>query len=189
VRLETIPSTGIAQAFSYTPDNAGAQPALAELSARAHRRRAVDEFRFRRPASSPSARRRDTSSRIRDICVEPQSATKTPGISCFATVHQVRRLAANTFPAHAGQTVWELPAGTDFDDSVLRFWQPHPQRNPDKWFWSPARRMPGSDSSTLLMVKMSGGILFQRSGQISDRGWPRPFQPGWHRRSLGQATG
>jgi len=36
---------------------------------------------------------------------------------------------------------------------------------------------------------MSGGILFQRSGQISDRGWPRPFQPGWHRRSLGQATG
>ena len=28
------------------PDNAGAQPALAELSARAHRRRAVDEFDF-----------------------------------------------------------------------------------------------------------------------------------------------
>jgi hypothetical protein len=43
-------------------------------------------------------------------------------------------------------------------------------------------------SSTILMVKMSGGILFQRSGQISDRGWPRPFQPGWHRRSLGQAS-
>ena len=87
-----------------------------------------------------------------DICVEPQSATKTPGISCFATVHQVRRLAANTFPAHAGQTVWELPAGTDFDDSVLRFWQPHPQRNPDKWFWSPARRMPGSDFITALRL-------------------------------------
>ena len=46
MRLETIPSTGIAQAFSYTPDNAGAQPALAELSARAHRGRAVDEFDF-----------------------------------------------------------------------------------------------------------------------------------------------
>ena len=36
----------VAEAQVGVPDNAGAQPALAELSARAHRRRAVDEFDF-----------------------------------------------------------------------------------------------------------------------------------------------
>jgi hypothetical protein len=36
----------VAEAQVGMPDNAGAQPALAELSARAHRRRAVDEFDF-----------------------------------------------------------------------------------------------------------------------------------------------
>src|SRR5438128_8159689 len=36
----------VAQAQVGMPDNAGAQPALAVLSARAHRRRAVDEFDF-----------------------------------------------------------------------------------------------------------------------------------------------
>src|SRR5580700_7510198 len=36
----------VADAQVGVPDNAGAQPALAELSARAHRRRAVDEFDF-----------------------------------------------------------------------------------------------------------------------------------------------
>src|SRR6185369_4677960 len=36
----------VAEAQVGMPDNAGAQPALAVLSARAHRRRAVDEFDF-----------------------------------------------------------------------------------------------------------------------------------------------
>src|ERR1700730_2441887 len=36
----------VAEAQIGMPDNAGAQPALAELSALAHRRRAVDEFDF-----------------------------------------------------------------------------------------------------------------------------------------------
>src|SRR5580692_2643092 len=36
----------VAEAQVGVPDNPGAQPALAELSARTHRRRSVDEFDF-----------------------------------------------------------------------------------------------------------------------------------------------
>jgi hypothetical protein len=69
-----------------------------------------------------------------EICVRASNATDTPGISCWTT-HQA---AGNA--ARRGR-VWELPVGSTYDDARLRLWQPRP----DKWYWSPAQNMRGSD--------------------------------------------
>lgn len=74
-----------------------------------------------------------------EICVRASNATDTPGISCWTT----QQAAANV--ARRGRT-WELPAGATYDDARLRLWQPRP----DKWYWSPARNMRGSDFITAL---------------------------------------
>src|SRR5437764_457205 len=68
-----------------------------------------------------------------EICVRPYGPNSTPGISCCAT-----QLAAQT--AALRGRVWELPAGATYDDAILRLWQPRP----DKWYWSPATNIPGS---------------------------------------------
>lgn len=79
-----------------------------------------------------------------EICVQRQSGQKTPGISCWST----RQFATNMAAAMATRsgsggaaTVWELPAGSNYDDTKLSLWQPRP----DKWYWSPAQNMLGSE--------------------------------------------
>jgi hypothetical protein len=78
-----------------------------------------------------------------EICVQPQSAQKTPGISCWHT-RQAATAAASAMARRSGwgtAPVWELPAGSNYDDAVLRLWQPRA----DKWYWSPSRNMRGSE--------------------------------------------
>jgi hypothetical protein len=76
-----------------------------------------------------------------EICVRTQSATNTPGISCWTTRQAAVRVSRR------GQ-VWELPAGSTYDDTKLRLWQPRP----DKWYWSPAQDMQGSEFIVALRV-------------------------------------
>jgi hypothetical protein len=78
-----------------------------------------------------------------EICVQPQSANATPGISCWTTQNAAANQAASMTVRRGGSVaglVWELPAGSTYDDSVLRLWQPRS----DKWYWSPTRNMLGS---------------------------------------------
>jgi hypothetical protein len=77
-----------------------------------------------------------------EICVQPQSANTTPGISCCSTRQAASTAAAAMARRSSGVgRVWELPAGSAYDDTTLRLWQPRP----DKWYWSPTRNMPGSE--------------------------------------------
>jgi hypothetical protein len=69
-----------------------------------------------------------------EICVRAHSATNTPGISCWTTQQAATNVASRG-------RAWELPAGAIYDDTKLRLWQPRP----DKWYWSPAQNMRGSE--------------------------------------------
>lgn len=77
-----------------------------------------------------------------EICVEPQSPTKTPGISCWTDQKTAAQVLAS-MAARGGNPgrIWELPAGSTYDDTKLRLWPP----SPGKFYWSPARNMPGSE--------------------------------------------
>jgi hypothetical protein len=76
-----------------------------------------------------------------EICVRAQSPTNTPGISCWET-QRAAAVVAN------GRRVWELPAGASYDETKLCLWQPRP----DKWYWSPAQDMRGSEFLAALRV-------------------------------------
>lgn len=71
-----------------------------------------------------------------EICVWMSDAAHTAGLSCWS----VRSRAANTA---FGRRVWELPAGSLFDDTMLRLWEPH--AGSGHWYWSPTRNMRGSE--------------------------------------------
>ena len=70
----------------------------------------------------------------KEICVRAPSATDTPGLSCWTSLQKAARAARRGQP-------WELPAGSTYDEKTLLLWKPRP----DKWYWSPARQMPGSE--------------------------------------------
>ncbi len=69
-----------------------------------------------------------------EIWVRASTNGGSPGISCWAS-HQLASQAS--VRGH----VWELASGATYDENCLRLWQPRP----DKWYWSPARDMRGSE--------------------------------------------
>jgi hypothetical protein len=71
-----------------------------------------------------------------EICARAPSARNTAGISCWSDRHKAARYATRG-------RLWELPAQSDYDDTRLRLWEPHPGSG--HWQWSPAYDMPGTE--------------------------------------------